>query len=198
MATGTTAAMDCTIDPALTELYRTAARGFLERRSDSTTRTYVAPSHIPGAGPGLFAARPFVRGEWIAFYDGNVLRRVPSADTAAGIAARRRLCTLLSGALWLDGNASDVDAHTTVGGGGGGGAEYANDAYGDDRAARRRGRGHNAELRRTCDRRRCNDGLLPVIALRARRDIARDEEILVDYGAGAWRAHHQHRDAPSP
>jgi len=34
---------------------------------------YVAPSTIPKAGKGLFAAKPFKKGETISFYDGELL-----------------------------------------------------------------------------------------------------------------------------
>ena len=162
-------------DAALTAVYRRALRRYRAPRGGAPLATVgrgvaVQPSALgPAAGLGLFAARAFPAGALITGMDGAVVGR-PGA-------AWSHLRTLLRGALWLDGLAARPAPR------GAGGGSYANDAAGPAGPA---GRRNNAVLVVLRDRATA-PGCLPLVALRAARDIAPGEEILVAYGRGYWR-----------
>ena len=125
-------------------------------------KTYVAPSRIPGAGLGLFAARDLKQDEVLAEMGGRLVfeARVPRAKRgylfAAPSCARRDLWPF---------DALDGTVH-------GGRASKIN--FAPRRINGRETGFQNARGRTMCRR--------PYIYFAAERDIARDEEILTSYG----------------
>jgi hypothetical protein len=172
-------------DAALTALY-----GRLLRRQPPARRgavigagLAVRPSSLgPRAGWGLFATRRFAAGAVVTAMEGAVFagRGAPRASVAAG-RPWSHFRTLLRGALWLDGLAVRPAPR------GAGGASYANDAAG---AAGAGVRANNATFVVFHDR---ANATLPLVALRARRDIHPGEEILVAYGRDHWRRYASER-----
>lgn len=126
-------------------------------------KTYVAPSRIPGAGNGLFAARPIARGEIIAEMGGELVFEDKISRERRGYLFAAPSCALRD--IWpytaLDGRRA------------GGHASRINFA-----PSRINGVPTNLQNARglyMCRR--------PYVYFEAVRDIARDEEILASYGA---------------
>lgn len=140
----------------------------------ATADLRVAPSALgPGAGAGLFACRPFARGEWVTAMDGRVSAEDPGRRP---VAERSHTRTLLHGVWHLEGLRGVPPPADAVGLG-----SYANDATGPLRMGR-----NNA---RACIRwPRGGGGTVPVCALVATADIPAGAEILTPYGRGYWRA----------
>jgi hypothetical protein len=122
-------------------------------------RVRVAPSLIPGAGLGAFAARDFAAGEVVCEYTGEVLTslqvaRTPDWAYVMGLGRDRT-----GRHVWLDPRAQPAAW-----------GRYLN--HHDDPARR------NVVVERRPDERRA--------LLVAARAIARGEELLYDYGARYW------------
>ncbi len=130
----------------------------------------VKPSHIQGAGKGLFATREFDRGEKITDYKGDRLTRAQlehryPGNQLAQYAVRR------TNDLYID--ARDTSA---------GVARYANHAP----QART-----NAKLADTRP-----PGGPPGVAIRAKRHIRPNQEVLVNYGRDYWDGRQNRPGAP--
>ncbi len=126
-------------------------------------KTYVAPSRIPGAGEGLFAARPIARGEIIAEMGGELVfdDRIPPQERGYLFAVPA--CGL-----------KDIWPYTALDGRRAGGrASKIN--FAPSRINGVAVNLQNARGRYMCRR--------PYVYFEATRDIARDEEILASYGA---------------
>ncbi len=121
------------------------------------------PSTIPGAGVGLFAARPYGRREYITYMSGELVSRAEAAARAAR-GAGTHLKPVWPLAECIDG-VTGATARP-----GDGGASLVNDAR------------DPARTNTFWDRR---DG---VLYLRAARDVAAGEELFVSYGRGYWAA----------
>jgi hypothetical protein len=144
----------------------------------ATADLRVAPSTLGrGAGAGLFACRPFARGEWLTAMDGRVSAEDPGRRS---VAERSHTRTLLHGVWHLDGLRGVPPPADAVGLG-----SYANDAAGPLRAGGPAAGRNNA---RACIRWPRGGGTVPVCALVATADIPAGAEILTPYGGGYWRA----------
>lgn len=122
---------------------------------------YTSPSHIPGAGLGLFTAISIYAGEHIARYTGRVLTDAVSDQLIAE--GKDDYFLLLP-----DGRILDAGGDTKCA------AAYANDAAGPVRIGRR----NNA----------CFDAVTQThIVLLATRNIKAGEEIFCTYGARYWK-----------
>lgn len=126
-------------------------------------KTYVAPSRIPGAGNGLFAARPIAKGEVIAEMGGELVFEDKIPRERRGYLFAAPSCALRD--LWpytaLDGRRV------------GGRASRIN--FAPSRINGIPTNLQNARGRYMCQR--------PYVYFEAVRDISKDEEILTSYGA---------------
>jgi SET domain-containing protein len=140
----------------------------------------VLRSYIPGAGMGLFAARPFRRGEPITQFDGTIV-------DAATARAYRNSEAHLSHARTRWAQREVIDG-LRVGVAGRGGASLANDAGYTPGGRYDGGRNNSKFVEHDIG------GVDRIIYLAAVRDIAAGEEITVSYGNDYWRRH----DANTP
>ena len=141
---------------------------------------FVAPSTIPGAGRGLFAARTLQRGDCITSMDGVVFGGSNAAyhNIEHGY-PHSHFCTLLHDTLWLDGFHA-ADPPDGIGGG-----SFANDI------SYAQGGKNNAEFRKVYDGRMPTT---PVMFLFARQNILANEEIFVGYGSQYWTGPDSHTE----
>lgn len=122
---------------------------------DPTVRTYIGPSQNEQAGNGLYAARDFEEGDWIADLTGDIvpIDELPEASVPYAF-------------YWKEGFALDP-LSTTVGSVG----HIANSPHRDPHK-----RKANAKF--------APDRIRKSVNLRATRKINIGEEILVNYGIG--------------
>lgn len=131
------------------------------------TGVCVKNSSIIGAGRGLYACRPFKRGELVTEYAGEIISR-DEAQRRAQRGEFQFLGTLVSGMYEIDGLQEPVD--------GKGAASFIN---------------HAASSRANVKWSHLEDQLLCFTRLFAKavRDIKDGEEILINYGNTFWRRH---------
>lgn len=138
----------------------------------------VKPSTIPDAGLGLFASKNFKKNEMITEFDGNIIDK----ETAKKVQRTRPSATFHFVGLTL--GFSVIDG-VKIAIPGRGGASFANDSMNNPP--------YNATFFRTkkvmpdLPDQRTGDLELTRLFLKALRDIAKGEEIFVDYGHSTRR-----------